>query len=108
MFLLGFCAQAGKDRPKESARLSTQDHNLNLQIDSLKNADCEMIFEERISGKPKDRPELFKSFSKLCVGDTLIVWKLGRLGRSLKDLIDRLSIPPFYHNRFIVTFFMVY
>jgi len=70
------------------ARVSTQDQNLNLQIDSLKNAGCEMIFEEKISGKSKDRPELIKLFSKLRAGDTVIVWKLDRLGRSLKDLID--------------------
>jgi len=70
------------------ARVSTQDQNLSLQVDSLKNAGCEIIFEEKISGKSKDRPELIKLFSKLRDGDTVIVWKLDRLGRSLKDLID--------------------
>jgi len=70
------------------ARVSTQDQNLSLQVDSLKNAGCEIIFEEKISGKSKERPELIKLFSKLREGDTVIVWKLDRLGRSLKDLID--------------------
>lgn len=70
------------------ARVSTHDQNLNLQVDSLKDSGCEIIFEEKISGKSKDRPELVKLFSKLREGDTVIVWKLDRLGRSLKDLID--------------------
>ncbi len=68
--------------------VSTTDQNLHLQIDALKSAGCEMIFEEKISGKSKDRPELINMFSKLRKGDTVVVWKLDRLGRSLKDLID--------------------
>ncbi len=70
------------------ARVSTQDQNLNMQIDALKNVGCEIIFEEKISGKSKERPELTKLFKNLRKGDTIVVWKLDRLGRSLKDLID--------------------
>ncbi len=71
------------------ARVSTLDQNLELQIDALKGAGCEMIFTEKISGKSKDgRPELKNMFSKLRSGDTVIVWKLDRLGRSLANLID--------------------
>ena len=71
-----------------SARVSTQDQNLDMQLDALKNAGCEIIFEEKISGKSKERPELTKLFEKLRKGDTVVVWKLDCLGRSLKDLID--------------------
>lgn len=70
------------------ARVSTADQSLNLQIDALIAAGCSLIFEEKISGKNKDRPELAHMFSKLRGGDTVVVWKLDRLGRSLKDLID--------------------
>lgn len=73
------------------ARVSTQDQNLDMQIDALKNAGCEIIFEEKISGKSKERPELTKLFEKLRKGDTVVVWKLDRLGRSLKDLIDLIT-----------------
>jgi len=70
------------------ARVSTLDQNLSLQIDALKSIGCELIYEEKISGKSKDRPELIKMFSILRKGDSVVVWKLDRLGRSLKDLID--------------------
>lgn len=73
------------------ARVSTQDQNLDMQIDALKNAGCEIIFEEKISGKSKERPELTKLFEKIRKGDTVVVWKLDRLGRSLKDLIDLIT-----------------
>src|SRR5690606_7617417 len=49
---------------------------------------CEIIFEEKISGKTKERPQLDKMISQLRKGDVVIVWKLDRLGRSLRDLID--------------------
>ena len=70
------------------ARVSTQDQNLALQLDALKSAGCELVFEEKISGKKKERPELVKMLGTLRKGDILIVWKLDRLGRSLKDLIE--------------------
>ena len=70
------------------ARVSTLDQNLDLQIDALKAAGCEKIFEEKVSGGSKERPALTTLFMQLRKGDTLIVWKLDRLARSLKDLID--------------------
>lgn len=70
------------------ARVSTKDQNLELQLDALNQAGCEIIFEEKISGKTKERPQLDKMFSQLRKGDVVIVWKLDRLGRSLRDLID--------------------
>lgn len=70
------------------ARVSTQDQNLDLQTDALTKAGCELIFKEKVSGKSKERPELLRLFEKLRKGDTVVVWKLDRLGRSLRDLID--------------------
>lgn len=70
------------------ARVSTTDQKLELQKDALTKAGCEMIFEEKISGKSRDRPQLMEMFGKFRKGDTLVVWKLDRLGRSLKDLIE--------------------
>lgn len=70
------------------ARVSTQDQNPQLQIDALKKCHCEEIFEEKISGKNKNRPELENCLRMLRKDDVLIVWRLDRLGRSLKDLVE--------------------
>jgi DNA invertase Pin-like site-specific DNA recombinase len=70
------------------ARVSTQDQKLELQLDALTHHGCEVVFKEKKSGKSKDRPELEKLISQLRAGDTVVVWKLDRLGRSLRDLID--------------------
>ena len=69
------------------ARVSTEEQKLHLQTDALKVAGCEKIFKEKISAA-KERPELEKLISILQKGDTVIVWKLDRLGRSLRHLID--------------------
>jgi DNA invertase Pin-like site-specific DNA recombinase len=73
------------------ARVSTFDQNLDLQLDTLKQFGCDQIFEEKISGASKERPQLIKLFSILRKGDSVVVWKLDRLGRSLRDLIDLIS-----------------
>jgi len=70
------------------ARVSTKDQNLDLQIEALKKAGCDKIFKEKISGAIKERPELDAMISQLRAGDTIVVWKLDRLGRSLKNIID--------------------
>lgn len=70
------------------ARVSTLEQNPNLQTDALKAAGCEKIFIEKISGTVAERPELNKLKDQLRKGDTLVVWRLDRLGRSLKDLIE--------------------
>lgn len=70
------------------ARVSTNDQNFNLQTDALKEAGCKKIFKEAVSGVKKDRVELGKALEILREGDTLVVWKLDRLGRSLKELIE--------------------
>jgi DNA invertase Pin-like site-specific DNA recombinase len=73
------------------ARVSRDDQNLNLQRDALKKAGCSVIYEEIISGKSVDRPELNQCLKALRPGDTLIVWRLDRLGRSLPDLVKVVS-----------------
>lgn len=69
------------------ARISTDDQNLALQHDALTAAGCEKIYEDRISGARTERPGLTLALEVARAGDTLIVWRLDRLGRSLKDLI---------------------
>lgn len=69
------------------ARVSTDDQTLDLQRDALKRAKCRDIYEEHASGKNTARPQLEACLKSLREGDTLIVWRLDRLGRSLGDLI---------------------
>jgi len=69
------------------ARISTGDQSLNLQLDALKTAGCEKIFEDTASGVKTDRPGLADALTFARQGDTLTVWKLDRLGRSLSHLI---------------------
>lgn len=68
-------------------RVSTTDQNLNLQKDALKSAGCEKIFEDVISGAKSKRPGLSEIINYAREGDSIVVWRLDRLGRSLKDLI---------------------
>lgn len=70
------------------ARVSTSDQNPELQLDALRRAGCDKVFTEKASGARDDRPELARILGEvLRVGDTLVVWKLDRLARSLKKLI---------------------
>lgn len=69
------------------ARVSTNQQNCALQIKALKEYGCEKIYTEKISGKWSDRPELNDLIKFIREGDTLIVWKLDRLGRSLQHLV---------------------
>ena len=69
------------------ARVSTDDQNLDLQRDALKKAGCSLFYEETASGKTADRLELEQCRKALRAGDTLVVWRLDRLGRSLPDLV---------------------
>jgi len=70
------------------ARVSTQDQNLSLQMDALTQAGCERIYEDKASGSRASREGLDKALEMLRPGDTLVVWKLDRLGRSVKQLVD--------------------
>ena len=69
------------------ARVSTEDQHLHLQIDALKKAGCEKFFTDEMSGAKSERPGLNEALAFVRAGDTLVVWRLDRLGRSLKDLI---------------------
>ena len=68
-------------------RVSTNDQNTTLQRDALERSGCELIFEDKMSGKTADRPGLKKLLQRLSQGDTLVVWKLDRLGRSMRNLV---------------------
>ncbi len=74
------------------ARVSTQDQNPELQLDALKEAGCEKVFTEKASGAQRDRPELLAALDYMRSGDTLVVWKLDRLARSLKQLIETVEM----------------
>jgi len=68
-------------------RISTDDQNLTLQHDALQAAGCEKFFSDKISVAKADRPGLKDTFEFAKKGDTIVVWRLDHLGRSLKDLI---------------------
>jgi len=70
------------------ARVSTIDQNSELQTDALSAAGCERIFTEKASGSYRDRPQLKAALDYMRAGDTLIVWKLSPLARSLKQIIE--------------------
>lgn len=70
------------------ARVSTQDQNLDLQIEALEKAGCEKIFHDKASGARTGRKGLSDALSHLREGDIFMVWKLDRLGRSVKGLVE--------------------
>jgi DNA invertase Pin-like site-specific DNA recombinase len=74
------------------ARVSTDDQNLHLQQDALVKAGCDHIFEDRLSGVKVEREGLQKSLNYARAGDILVVWRLDRLSRSLKELIDMVTL----------------
>ena len=73
------------------ARVSTQEQTLALQQDALTSAGCERILTDTLSGSAAERPGLTQAFTLLRPGDTLVVWRLDRLGRSLRHLIDTVT-----------------
>ena len=70
------------------ARVSTDAQETHLQMDALKSAKCTRVYEEKASGAKLDRPELMKLLDNARKGDIVVVWKLDRLARSLRQLID--------------------
>jgi DNA invertase Pin-like site-specific DNA recombinase len=73
------------------ARVSTHEQTLALQQDALEKAGCEKIFTDKVSGIKAERKGLTDALSHLRAGDTLVVWRLDRLGRSLRHLIDTIT-----------------
>jgi DNA invertase Pin-like site-specific DNA recombinase len=74
------------------ARVSTEDQSLELQYDALCAANCERIFEDKMSGARAKRPGLMAAIDFMSPGDTLVIWKLSRFSRSLKQLLDTLQL----------------
>lgn len=70
------------------ARVSTDDQDLQLQLDALQKVKCKRLFTDKMTGATQDRPGLNDALSHLRAGDTLVVWKLDRLGRTVKGLVD--------------------
>jgi DNA invertase Pin-like site-specific DNA recombinase len=73
------------------ARVSTLDQNLDLQMQALKKAGCRKIFREKVSGVSRQRPEFQRMLEQLRAGDTIIVWRLDRLARSTRDLLETME-----------------
>jgi len=73
------------------ARVSTEDQELALQLDALAKAGCETVYQEKVSGKKLERPELAHCLKALREGDTLVVWRMDRLGRSLAHLVQTIA-----------------
>jgi DNA invertase Pin-like site-specific DNA recombinase len=73
------------------ARVSTGEQKLDLQLDALDAADCKKTYTDTISGATSSRPELDTCLEHLREGDTLVVWRLDRFGRSLKDLVTKIE-----------------
>ena len=73
------------------ARVSTPDQRLDVQKEALTRSGCDKVYEDTASGRSLDRPGLTKAIDKLRDGDTFVVWKLDRLGRSVKQLVDLVS-----------------
>ncbi|BCA97289.1 resolvase (plasmid) [Legionella antarctica] len=70
------------------ARVSTTDQNLDLQLTALKEAGCGRVYQEKISGAQRDRPELQRLLDQLRPDDIIVVWKLDRLARSTQNLLE--------------------
>ena len=70
------------------ARVSTEDQDLRLQLAALKDAKCRRVFQEKKSGSRADRPELRRMMEQLREGDTVVGWRLDRLARSTRDLLE--------------------
>ena len=70
------------------ARVSTEQQNLDRQLDALRKYGCDVLYNEKMTGTKRDRPELAKMLDRMTEGDTVVIESLSRLGRSTKDLIE--------------------
>ncbi len=82
----------GKNMKIAYARVSTKDQSFDLQLDALKEAGCDKIYKEVVSGAKSERKVLKELLENIRSGDVLIVYKLDRLGRSLRDLVDIITL----------------
>ena len=73
------------------ARVSTQEQNLDLQLQAMKQAGCKRIFREKVSGASRQRPEFLRMLDQIREDDTIVVWKLDRLARSTRDLLETME-----------------
>ncbi len=73
------------------ARVSTIEQNLDLQLQALKKAGCQKIYREKVSGATRQRPEFQRMLDQIRVGDVIVVWKLDRLARSTRDLLETIE-----------------
>ena len=73
------------------ARVSTLEQNLDLQLQALKKAGCRRTFQEKISAGNRNRPEFQRMLDQIRTGDTIVVWKLDRLARSTRDLLETME-----------------
>ena len=73
------------------ARVSTMDQKLDLQMQALKKSGCTKVFREKVSGASRDRPELKRMLDQIREGDVVVVWKLDRLARSTRDLLETME-----------------
>ncbi len=83
--------QAGGIYVTDGTRVSTDEQTTALQLDALRAAGCAAIHEDSASGASRSRPGLSRALENLRAGDTLVVWRLDRLGRSLRDLLDHID-----------------
>src|SRR5271165_1946416 len=83
------------------ARVSTLDQNLDLQLQALKKAGCRRIFQEKISGSNRNRPEFRRMLDHIREDDIIVVWKLDRLARSTRDLLETMEIIREAGGRFL-------
>jgi Resolvase, N terminal domain len=74
------------------ARVSTLEQNLDLQLQALEKCGCRKIFREKVSSASRERPQLQRMLDQLRAGDTIVVWKLDRLARSTRDLLETMEV----------------
>lgn len=74
------------------ARVSTEQQNLDRQLDALQKYGCDIIYNEKMTGAKRNRPELAKMLDRMTEGDTVVIESLSRLGRSTKDLIELVEL----------------
>ena len=87
------------------ARVSTEEQNLDRQLDALKNYGVDCIYNEKITGTKKNRPELIKILDRMTEGDIIVIESLSRLGRSTKDLIE---LTELFNSKRVTQMFFIF